>query len=97
MKVRVHKRIQMAKNAVARYTAEQNCRMAISLTPLGEFVLKYMEEIQNVAEPEEFTVARKKDDVVVATCSTREEAEEMIAAAKRGKKASLYIMEMVEA
>lgn len=39
-----------------------------------------------------FTVARKKDGVVVATYETEEEALEVIAKAKASKKAALHIV-----
>jgi adenine/guanine phosphoribosyltransferase-like PRPP-binding protein len=44
-----------------------------------------------------FVVARKKDDVVVGEFETQAEADECIEKARKGKKAALYIMELVEA
>ena len=82
MKVRTLKRRTMAKIAYA-------VRVQWTRPWVGTFTP--VQKAAELLEPITYTVARKKDGVVVGTYTTIVEAETVIAKAKASKKATLVI------
>ena len=72
------------KNTAQQPTADEAAKTAETA--------KADETAEKSAEPETFTVARKKDGEIVGTFKSRELAEAVIEKAKKAKKASLVLV-----
>ena len=86
MNLRRHRRVLNAKQAGGRHFDP--------VGPIGSYLTRVEDTMAEVMElaASTFSVRRKKDGVVVAENLTLEQADEMILAAKRGKKASLELV-----